>query len=48
MNGPLPARTHTIRWDGRDDSGRTVSSGVYICRMRAGVFEKSVKMTFMR
>ncbi len=47
-NGPLPAGKHTIRWDGRDDTGRMVSSGVYICRMRAGAFEKSIKMTFMR
>ena len=23
---------HTIRWDGIDDQGRTVSSGVYFCR----------------
>ena len=48
LNEPLPAGTHTIRWDGRDGSGRMVSSGVYICRMRAGAFEKSIKMTFMR
>jgi len=48
LNGPLPGGKHTIRWDGRDDSGRAVSSGVYICRMRAGAFEKSIKMTFMR
>ncbi len=47
-NGPLPAGKHTIRWDGRDNSGRAVSSGVYICRMRAGAFEKSIKMTYVR
>ncbi len=47
-NGPLPAGKHTIRWDGRDGSGRMVSSGVYICRMRAGAFEKSIKMTYVR
>ena len=48
VDGPRAAGTHTLRWDGRDDSGRAVSSGVYICRMRAGAFEKSIKMTFMR
>jgi len=48
VNGPRAAGKHTVVWDGRDDSGREVSSGVYICRMRAGTFEKSIKMTFMR
>jgi len=48
VNGPRAAGKHTVVWDGRDDSGRAVSSGMYICRMRAGAFEKSIKMTFMR
>jgi hypothetical protein len=48
VDGPRAAGKHTVVWDGRDDSGRAVSSGVYICRMRAGTFEKSIKMTFMR
>ena len=24
---------HTVRWDSRDDVGRTVSSGVYLCHL---------------
>jgi len=31
-------------WDGRDDSGRGVPSGVYFCRLQAGDFSRAVKM----
>ena len=36
VNGPRNAGTYTIRWDGRDDRGRTLASGVYLYRLRAG------------
>ena len=35
-------------WDGADDSGRRVGSGIYVCRMTAGSFSKTVKMTIMK
>ncbi len=31
----VPAGTHTARWDGRDDAGRGVASGVYVARLQA-------------
>ncbi len=31
--GWLPASTHTVRWDGRDDLGRELTSGVYLYSM---------------
>jgi hypothetical protein len=36
FNGPLSSGRHEIRWDGKDDRGRAVSSGVYFYRMEAG------------
>jgi flagellar hook assembly protein FlgD len=30
------AGTYTMHWIGRDDSGREMSSGIYICRLRTG------------
>lgn len=39
---------YTTQWDGRDDSGRYVSSGIYIYRVQAGGFEKSKKMVFLK
>ena len=29
----FPAGAHTSRWDGRDDGGRPVASGVYFYRL---------------
>ncbi len=31
--GDYPAGSHSVRWDGRDASGREVASAVYICRL---------------
>jgi hypothetical protein len=31
-----PAGAHTVRWDGRDHSGRSVPPGIYLYRLRAG------------
>jgi hypothetical protein len=46
VNGPLAAGKHMTRWDGRDDRGRNVSSGIYFCTMKTGTYTKSVKMLF--
>ena len=39
---------YTIRWDGRDDGGADLASGVYLCRIRAGDFVKVQKMALIR
>jgi len=40
--------THTSRWDGRDDAGKQVPSGIYIYRMQAGEFVQSRKLMLLR
>ncbi len=37
-----------IAWDGRDDRGANVSSGVYFCRMTLGSFTQTRKMILTR
>jgi hypothetical protein len=35
FRGELPAGTHELRWDGRDDSGRAVATGTYLACLAA-------------
>jgi hypothetical protein len=39
---------YTISWDGRDNSGKMVSSGMYIYRLRTNDFVKSRKMILIK
>jgi flagellar hook assembly protein FlgD len=39
---------YTAVWDGRDEGGRGVSSGVHVYRISAGDFHASKKMAFVR
>jgi flagellar hook assembly protein FlgD len=38
----------TIYWDGKDDGGVEVSSGVYFYKIEAGSFVKAKKMTLLK
>jgi len=47
-DGPAAAGEHEARWDGRDDDGRAVSSGVYFVRLSADGWSGSTKMTLLK
>jgi flagellar hook assembly protein FlgD len=34
--GALPAGSHAVRWDGTDQGGAALGSGVYLVRLTAG------------
>lgn len=40
--------TYSVTWDGRDDGGREVGSGIYIYRLMADGFSRSRKMALVR
>lgn len=42
------AGEHAAVWDGTDDAGRNVASGIYVLRIRSGAFRESLKMTLMK
>jgi len=48
VNETLPAGYKSIIWNGTDNFGNPVPSGIYICKMIAGDFTKSQKMVFMK
>jgi hypothetical protein len=48
VRGELDTGVHEQVWDGTDDAGRPVTSGVYVCRLAAGKFAISRKMILIR
>ncbi len=48
LDRPLASGAHQVTWNGRDQSGVLVGSGVYFYRVEAGEFLKTVKMILMR
>jgi len=43
-----PAGNHQVTWDGTDERGHQVASGLYFCRMQAGGLTQTTKMILMR
>lgn len=48
VEGEMPAVRHSIRWDGCDDEGRRLASGIYICRLRAADYTAELKINLIR
>jgi hypothetical protein len=46
--GTLPAGEHRVSWDGRDDSGHLVASGVYFVRFNAANTTLRARLTVLR
>lgn len=47
-DGYLPAGEHFVSWDGRDDGGRNLASGVYFYRLSAEDFSVGRRMVMLR
>ena len=48
LNKQRPPGTYVLQWDGRNHYGNLVASGLYFCSMRAGDWQKTVKMLMMK
>lgn len=48
VDGVLPAGLHEASWDGRDDAGREVASGVYFYRMRTQGNSETRRMVLLK
>jgi hypothetical protein len=45
--GAIPG-FHSVPWDGRDDQGRAVASGIYFCRVHCGSVIRTAKIALCR
>jgi flagellar hook assembly protein FlgD len=49
LSGEVAAGNHSVLWDGRNERGTSVGSGVYFYRLKLGTdFVSSKKMILMR
>jgi hypothetical protein len=47
-SGQRDAGRHSVTWDGRDDRGRSLASGVYVVRVASAFGADAVKVTLVR
>ncbi|MGH2569436.1 MAG: FlgD immunoglobulin-like domain containing protein [Bacteroidota bacterium] len=48
VNGYNPAGRHLVSWDGKNNDGQSLSSGIYIYRLVSGTFVQTRKMVLVR
>ncbi|HHE40300.1 MAG TPA: T9SS type A sorting domain-containing protein, partial [Candidatus Cloacimonetes bacterium] len=44
----LPAGQHSVIWNGKDDNGKFVSTGIYFYKLKTENFEKTRKMILLK
>ena len=48
IDEPFAAGRHAVVWDGRNDNGAEVASGVYLYRMQTETIHQTKKMLFLK
>jgi hypothetical protein len=47
-DGSMLAGTHIVSWNGRDDAGRQLASGIYLYRLSTSRFSEAKKMVLLK
>jgi len=48
VNTDQKPNTYSVRWDGTDEAGRQMASGIYLCQMETKEFRQSIKIILLR
>ena len=48
IDEPRSSGRHEVIWNGRDDDGRAVASGVYLCRLEAKSYSETKRMVLVK
>jgi len=44
----MESGTHQVTWNGKDDSGETVSAGIYLCTLKSDTYAQTKKMILLK
>jgi flagellar hook assembly protein FlgD len=47
-SGQQAGGSYAAPWDGKDENGREVSSGVYLYQLKTGGFQSTQRLTLLR
>ncbi len=48
VDEPMKPGNYQVIWDGKDDKGKEVASGIYFCKLTAGPYQKIRKMVLLK
>ena len=48
LSDQLSAGQHSVIWNGKDNNGKSVSSGIYFYKLKKGKYQKVKKMILMK
>ena len=48
VHEPKGAGSYKVFWDGKDETGKAVASGIYFYQLTAGDYKQTKKMTLIR
>jgi hypothetical protein len=48
VNGQQKAGYHTVTWSGKNKQGEVVPGGLYLCRIQAGSYNKTIRMLLLK
>jgi flagellar hook assembly protein FlgD len=48
VSGAVAGGRHEVRWDGRNERGEAVASGIYFAQLNSGGYKAARKMILLR